>query len=74
MLDSETMLLVENENSRVLILYILVEKPVRSDDNINMDVPAYADAAGKLHVVLPIGSIAGAEAYTHLLTLDTINE
>ena len=45
-----------------------------SDDNINMDVPTYADAAGTLHVALFIGSIAGAEAYTHVLTLDTINE
>ena len=44
-----------------------------SDDNINMDVPTYADAAGKLHVILPIGSIAGAEAYEQVLTLDTIN-
>ena len=45
-----------------------------SDDNINMDVPTYADAAGKLHVVLPIGSIAGAEAYEQVLTLGTINK
>lgn len=44
-----------------------------SDDNISMDVPTYADAAGKLHVVLPIGSIAGAEAYEQVLTLDTVN-
>lgn len=44
-----------------------------SDENINMDVPAYADAAGKLHVVLPIGSIAGAEAYEQVLTLGTIS-
>ena len=45
-----------------------------SDDNINMDVPTYADAAGKLHVVLPIGSIAGADAYEQVLTLDGIGE
>lgn len=45
-----------------------------SDDNINMDVPTYADAAGTLHVALFIGSIAGAEAYEHVLTLDTISE
>ena len=34
-----------------------------SDENINMDVPAYTDGAGRLRVVLPIGSIAGASAY-----------
>lgn len=45
-----------------------------SDENINMDVPAYADAAGKLHVVLPIGSIAGAEAYEQVLTLGAIGQ
>ena len=43
-----------------------------SDDNINMDVPTYADAAGKLHVVLPIGSIAGADSYEQVLTLEGI--
>ena len=31
-----------------------------SDENINMDVRTYADGDGKLHVVLPIGSVAGA--------------
>ena len=45
-----------------------------SDENINMDAPAYVDAAGKLHVVLPIGSIAGADSYEQVLTLDTVNE
>ena len=43
-----------------------------SDENINMDVPAYADASGKLYVVLRIGSIAGAEAYARVLPLDPI--
>ena len=43
-----------------------------SDENINMDVPAYADASGKLCVVLRIGSIAGAEAYARVLPLDPI--
>lgn len=41
-----------------------------SDENINMDVPAYTDGAGRLRVVLPIGSIAGASAYEQVLTLD----
>ena len=45
-----------------------------SDENINMDAPAYVDVAGKLHVVLPIGSIAGADSYERMLTLDTVNE
>ena len=45
-----------------------------SDENINMDAPTYVDAAGKLHVVLPIGSIAGADSYEQVLTLDTVNE
>ena len=45
-----------------------------SDENINVDAPAYVDAAGKLHVVLPIGSIAGADSYEQVLTLDTVNE
>ena len=40
-----------------------------SDDNINMDVMvAYPDEDGQLHVVLPIGSIAGADAYEEWLT------
>ena len=43
-----------------------------SDENINGNVPAYADASGKLYVVLPIGSIAGAAYYEHILTLDSI--
>lgn len=43
-----------------------------SDGNINLDVPAYADASGKLYVVLRIGSIAGAEAYARVLPLDPI--
>ncbi len=41
-----------------------------SDENINMDARTYADGAGKLHVVLPIGSIAGADSYEQLLTLE----
>ena len=45
-----------------------------SDENINMEAPAYVDDAGKLHVVLPIGSIAGADSYEQVLTLDTVNE
>ena len=43
-----------------------------SDENINMDVPAYTDGAGRLRVVLPIGSIAGASAYEQVLTLDNV--
>ena len=43
-----------------------------SDENIKMDVPAYADASGTLYVVLPIGSIAGASEYERILTLDAI--
>lgn len=40
-----------------------------SDDNINMDVMvAYPDEDGQLHVALPIGSIAGADAYEEWLT------
>ena len=45
-----------------------------SDDNINMDVSAYADAAGTLYVILPIGSIAGADAYEQVLTLDAFDQ
>lgn len=41
-----------------------------SDENINMDVRTYADGAGNLHVVLPIGSIAGADSYEQVLDLD----
>lgn len=41
-----------------------------SDENINMDVRTYADGAGKLHVVLPIGSVAGADSYEQVLTLE----
>ena len=43
-----------------------------SDENIRMDVPAYAGASGTLYVVLPIGSIAGASEYEQILTLDAI--
>ena len=45
-----------------------------SDDNINMGLPAYADAAGKLYVILPIGSIAGADAYEQVLTLNAFDQ
>ena len=45
-----------------------------SDENINMSVRTYADGAGKLHVVLPIGSIAGADSYEQVLSLDDIGE
>lgn len=45
-----------------------------SDDNINMGVPAYADAAGTLYVILPIGSIAGADAYEQVLALDAFDK
>ena len=41
-----------------------------SDENINLDVMTYADAAGNLYVYLPIGSIAGAASYEEPLTLD----
>ena len=45
-----------------------------SDENINMDARTYADGAGKLHVVLPIGSIAGADSYEQVLALDGVGE
>lgn len=45
-----------------------------SDENINMSVRTYADGGGKLHVVLPIGSIAGADSYEQVLSLDDIGE
>ena len=45
-----------------------------SDENISMDVRTYADGDGKLHVVLPIGSIAGADSYEQALSLDDIGE
>ena len=45
-----------------------------SDENINMSVRTYTDGAGKLHVVLPIGSIAGADSYEQVLSLDDIGE
>lgn len=45
-----------------------------SDENINMDVRTYADGAGNLHVVLPIGSIAGADSYEQVLALDGISK
>ena len=41
-----------------------------SDENINLNVMTYADAAGNLYVYLPIGSIAGAAFYEEPLTLD----
>ena len=44
------------------------------DENINMDVRTYADGAGKLHVVLPIGSITGADSYEQVLALDGVDE
>lgn len=44
-----------------------------SDENININVPAYADAFGTLYVVLPIGSIAGAGEYERILKLDSIS-
>ncbi len=43
-----------------------------SDENINMSVRTYADGDGKLHVVLPIGSVAGADSYEQVLTLEGI--
>lgn len=45
-----------------------------SDENINRDVRTYADGAGKLHVVLPIGSIAGADSYEQVLALDGVSQ
>ena len=39
-----------------------------SEENINLDVMAYADGKGVLRVILPIGSIAGASAYEQVLT------
>ena len=39
-----------------------------SEENINLDVMAYADGKGVLRVILPIGSIAGASAYQQVLT------
>lgn len=45
-----------------------------SDENISMDVRTYADGDGKLHVVLPIGSVAGADSYEQVLSLDDIGE
>ena len=45
-----------------------------SDENINMSVRTYADGDGKLHVVLPIGSVAGADSYEQVLSLDDIGE
>ena len=45
-----------------------------SDENISMDVRTYADGDGKLHVVLPIGSIAGADSYEQVLALDGVGE
>ena len=45
-----------------------------SAENINMSVRTYADNDGNLHVVLPIGSIAGADSYEQVLSLDDIGE
>jgi len=45
-----------------------------SDENINRDVRTYADGTGKLHVVLPIGSIAGADSYEQVLALDGVSQ
>ena len=45
-----------------------------SDENINMDARTYADGAGKLHVVLSIGSVAGADSYEQVLALDGVDE
>ena len=45
-----------------------------SDENINMDARTYADGAGKLRVVLPIGSITGADSYEQVLALDGVDE
>ena len=39
-----------------------------------MDVRTYADNDGNLHVVLPIGSIAGADSYEQVLALDGVGE
>lgn len=39
-----------------------------SDENVNLDTMAFVDGSGQLHVVLPIGSIAGADAYEEWLT------
>ena len=44
-----------------------------SDENINMDVAAYADASGKIYVSLPIGSINGASSYDYILKLASIS-
>ena len=45
-----------------------------SAENINMSVHTYADNDGKLHVVLPIGSVAGADSYEQVLSLDDVGE
>lgn len=45
-----------------------------SAENINMSVRTYADNDGKLHVVLPIGSVAGADSYEQVLSLDDVGE
>ena len=41
-----------------------------SDENVNLDAMTFVDGSGQLHVVLPIGSIAGADAYEEWLTPD----
>ena len=43
-----------------------------SDENINLDVPAYTDGAGHLRVVLPIGSIAGKTRNMRTLMLEVL--
>ena len=43
-----------------------------SDENIHLNVSAYPDEAGRLYVPLPIGSVAGADSYVHLLQLDLL--
>lgn len=43
-----------------------------SDENINLNVSAYPDEAGRLYVPLPIGSVAGADSYVRLLQLDLL--
>ena len=45
-----------------------------SSENINMNVRTYVDGAGTLHVILPVGSLAGAGSYEQVLTLDRISE
>ena len=44
------------------------------DKNINRNIPTYADASGKLQVMLPIGPISGPAAYEPVLTLNAGKE